>query len=238
MAVVSKKVFETDARVQGKVLRVGQVWSTAKYASAQAGLKALAEGGSLFLMTVRPPDEALWLVAILQNPKSVKDGWAASANTTPITDITALKSRIKFANGAGITAPKGKLGMSLQAARALSDDDVKLLLAAGGGAAPPPPAAPAKIYHLNGHESGKFPCLCQKCFAKAPERTEVDGEAFVRREARARERVLYYWLPEALVPDEKHVRISVEKRMLMRLRDPIVPGARTKKRRSDDEDDE
>jgi hypothetical protein len=237
-AVVSKKVYETEARIKGKVLGLGQVWPTAKYASTHAALKPLGEGGHIFLVTVRPPDEALWLVAVLLDVKSVKDGWSSTANTTPITNITALKNRIKFANGSGITAAKGKLGMSLQTPRALSPDDVTLLLAAGKPGAALPPGPPSKVYHLNGHDKGKLPCLCQKCFDKAPERAEVDGEAFVRREARAKDRVLYYWLPETLVPVEKKVRFGVEKRMMLRLGDVTVARPKGKGRKGDEEDDE
>jgi len=239
-AVVSKKVFETDARIKGKVLGLGQVWATSKYASTHAALKPLADGGHVFLVTVRPPDEALWLVAVLRDVKSVKDGWASTANTTAVTNITSLKSRIKFANGSGITAAKGKLGMSLQTPRALSDDDVTLLLAAATPGATLPAGPPTKVYHLTAHEKGKLPCLCQKCFDKSPERVEVNGDAFVRREARAKDRVLYYWLPETLVPSEKSVRFGVEKRMALRLQDVRVAGPKKKRRGGgdDEEDDE
>jgi hypothetical protein len=240
-AVVSKKVFETEARVAKKVLGLGGVWPTAKYASTHASLKPLGDGGHLFLVTVRPPDEALWLIAVLRDVKATKDGWTAAANTTPAIDITPLKSKIKFATGTGITAAKGKLGMSLQTPRTLTDDDVKLLLAAAGGtvpAAPSPP--PGKLYHLNAHESGPLPCLCQKCLPKAPERVVVAGEAFVRREATAKGRVVYYWLPEASIPSEKAVRIAVERRMQFKL--PAVvdhsAGGGKKKRRGGDDDDE
>jgi hypothetical protein len=247
-AVVSKKVYETEARVKGKVLGLGEVWATSKYASTHAALKPLADGGHIFLVTVRPPDEALWLVAVLLDVKSTKGGWASSANTTPITNITSLKGSIKFASGSGITAAKGKLGMSLQTPRTLSAADTTLLLgAAKPGAAPPPGAATppaadagAKVYHLNRHESSKLPCLCAKCLPKAPAETEVDGEKFVQRVATAKSRKLYYWLPASLVPIEKEVQRNVERRMTLTLADVTVPGAKPKKKKrsSDDEDDE
>ncbi len=224
-AVVSKKVYESEARVAGKVLGLGGVWKTEMYKSTHASLKPLGDGGHLFLVTVRPPSEALWLIAVLRDVKAAKDGWKSSPNTTPITDITPLKSKIRFATGSGITAAKGKLGMSLQNPRTLTDADVKLLLAVAGGAAPPAaagPPAPAKIYHLNAHEKGPLPCLCAKCLASAGERVEVDGEAFVRREARAKGRVLYYWLPEGAVLSEKAIRFAVERRMKAKLADVRV----------------
>jgi hypothetical protein len=254
-AVVSKKVFETQARVSGKVLGLGAVWVTSKYASTHAALQPLAGGGHLFLVTVRPPDEALWLIALLRDVKAAKDGWSSSPNATPITDITSLKSKIRFATGTGITAAKGKLGMSLQTPRALTDADVKLLLAvAAPGAAPPAAAtAPAgqKTYHLNMHETGPLPCLCARCLAKAGERVVVDGsaaggtsqtpsdgEAFVRREARAKDRVLYYWLSETLAPSEKAVRFAVEQRMRQKLPAAIVHAAGKARSHDDEEDDE
>lgn len=246
-AVVSKKVYETQARQDGKVLGLGQMWPTAKYASTHAALKPLNEGGHIFLVTVRPPDEALWLVAILQNPKGVKDGWESAPNTIAITDITPLKGRIKFANGAGITAAKGKLGMSLQTPRALSDADAALLLGAAGTAgvtvAAPTAATPAaqRVVQLNRHEPQTklpLPCLCSKCMAKSGERVEVDGEAFVRRVATAKGRTLYFWMPEALVPTEKQVRIAVERRMDLQLEEMRVASPKKKAKKKSDEDDD
>lgn len=248
-AVVSKKVFETDLRRGGKVLGLGAVWPTEKYASTHAALKPLKDGGHLFLVTVRPPDEALWLIAVLRDVTAAKDGWKAKPNTVPITDITSLKSKIRFATGAGITAAKGKLGMSLQTPRALTDADATLLLSALGGPSTPAvasggayrtpsqPGAPAEsgIYHLNMHETGVLPCLCKKCLEKAGERVVVEDEAFVRREARAKGRVLHYWLPESLLASDKAARIAVERRMQFKLADVIVHSG-AKQRRGDDDD--
>jgi hypothetical protein len=249
-AVVSKKVFESDARIGGKVVGIGDVWPTEKYASTHASLKPLKDGGHLFLVTVRPPNEALWLIAVLKDVTSVKDGYKAKPNTVAVVDITSLKSKIKFATGSGITAAKGKLGMSLQTPRTLTDPDVALLLAAGSGgaAAAPAAAAPAagapsasgKVYHLNMHEKGPLPCLCAKHLAEAGERVVVDGEAFVRREARAKDRVLYYWLPEVLLDGEKQARWAIERKMKLHLADAIDHGAGggKKKSRGDDDDDD
>ncbi len=236
-AVVSKKVFETEAKAGGKALGLGKTWVTSKYKSVVAALNPLKEGGHLFLVTVRPPDEALWLIAVLRDVKAEKDGYSAKPNVMPITDISGFKSKIKFATGSGITAAKGKLGMSLQTPRALTEDDVKLLLSALGGAAPPPSE---RIWHLNAHESGPLPCLCKKCLPKAPERVEVDGVAFVRQQASAKDRILYYWLPEVSVPQQKAVRVAVEKRMKAKLPSPIVhvPGKKKRRGGDDDEDDE
>jgi uncharacterized protein (TIGR02996 family) len=139
MAIVSKAVFEKAA---GKDARLGKKLGMDRYVSANKGLQGLADGGRLFLVTVRPPDEALWLVAVLDQPKfSTKDkAWIAAKCETPSTDISALRSQIKFVSGTGITAAKGALGMSLQTPRALTADDVALLDAAVGSASAAPPA--------------------------------------------------------------------------------------------------
>lgn len=243
-AVVSKKVYETQARQGGKVLGIGHVWPTAKYASTHASLKPLGEGGHIFLVTVRPPEEALWLVAVLRDVKSVKDGWESAPNSVAITDISSLKKQIKFANGAGITAAAGKLGMSLQTPRALSAPDVALLLGVAAGTTPVAALAPEvkAPVHVNRHESKpKLPCLCKKCFDKAGERVEVNGDVFVRRAALAKGRVLYFWLPELLVATEKKVTLAVEQRMQQMLKDLRVAQAKpknAKKKASKDEDDE
>ncbi len=226
------------------MLGVGQVWSTDKYASTHASLRPLQEGGHIFLVTVRPPDEALWLVAVLMDVKFVKDGWASSANAAAITDITSLKSKIKFANGAGITAAKGKLGMSLQTPRALSMEDTALLLQAIGQAGAMPTisaAGPAgKDIHLNRHEDKtKLPCLCVKCFASSAERIEVGGVAFVKRQAKAKGRTLHFWMPEQLAATEKQVCVAVERRMALQLKDiPIGPKKPKKKPKKEDEEEE
>src|SRR5262245_43595883 len=126
MAIVSKAIFDKDARG----LAPGQVWPTTRYASTHKALSPLADGGDLFLVTVRPPDEQLWLVAVLRAPQLVKGEWRAPANAETIRDITALRSSIRFASGAGLTAKPGALGMSLQTPRTLTDDDVTHLGAA------------------------------------------------------------------------------------------------------------
>src|SRR5262245_24205833 len=137
MAVVSKAIFDKQARG----LSPGQTWATASYVSQNKGLSPLAGGGRLFLVTVRPPDEALWLVGVLEQPAFDGAQWAASPNALAIRDISALRSAIKFANGAGLPAKVGVLGMSLQTPRVLADGDVALLL---GASAMPKPASSAK----------------------------------------------------------------------------------------------
>jgi len=66
MAIVSKAIFEKAA---GKAPKVGTALRMDRYVSANKALEPLAQGGKLYLVTVRPPDEALWLVAILEKPE-------------------------------------------------------------------------------------------------------------------------------------------------------------------------
>jgi hypothetical protein len=219
LAVVSKKVFEADARRDGKKLGLGDVWPTARYASAHAALRPLSEGGHVFLMTVRPPDEALWLVAVLESPKFDGEGWAAKENTVPMTDVTSLRARIQFANGSGVTAEKGKLGMSLQTPRVLSAETEALLLQISGAVvAPlassgPAPSVAANEIHFNGHEVSALPCLCKRCFRADQVEVEKDGSRFRREKVEDGRRVLYFWMPEELAAQEKEVRRAVQVRL-------------------------
>lgn len=134
MAIVAKAVFEKTA---GKSPALGTQLHMDRYVSANKNLAPLGDGGKLYLVTVRPPDEALWLVAILDNPAHNGTAWVAPPSPTPLTDISELRPRIKFESGAGITMKPGALGMSLQTPRALTADDVALLDAAATGTALP-----------------------------------------------------------------------------------------------------
>ncbi len=124
LAIISKAQFE---KLAGKKPVLGIVLALSEYTSTHAALEPLAEGGALYLVTVRPPDDALWLVATLLTPEKSKGAWRADANDTPITDISALKKRIRFASDTGMTAKKGTLGMSLQTPRLLTKTDANLL---------------------------------------------------------------------------------------------------------------
>lgn len=125
LAIISKSIFEK----MSKKPKLGDVLDTDRYVTTQARLEVLAKGGSLFLVTVRPPDESLWLVAVLEKPKHKKaDGaWVSEKNAAPMTDLKAVKDKLKFDNGAGIQAKPGALGMSLQTPRILTDADEALL---------------------------------------------------------------------------------------------------------------
>jgi hypothetical protein len=228
LAIISKAVYKHDAKIGGRVAGLGDVVPLTRYVSKNKGLSPVAAGGSLFLVTVRPPDESLWLVAILESPKHDGENWNSPPNTIPIANISGQKNKIKFANGAGISAKKGALGMSLQTPRVLADEDVALLRAASGGAAPvadaaivpvPAGAQTGEKGHLNAHEAGGVaPCLCRKCIAAAPERFVAGGIALVRDRAAAEGRLLWYWLPESVQKNRDVIRRAVESRLRGRAR--------------------
>lgn len=140
LAIISKAVFEVDS----KGAAVGQVLPLDKYVSTNKALEPLRAGGRLFLVTVRPPDERLWLVAVLESPKHDGKAWVAKRNARPIADVSHLRGSIRFTSNSGISATKGAMGMSLQTPRELTAQDVALLLGAEAPAAAPPAEAPKK----------------------------------------------------------------------------------------------
>jgi uncharacterized protein (TIGR02996 family) len=134
MAIVSKAVFEKAA---GKTPTVGTCLRMDRYVSTNKHLERLAGGGTLYLVTVRPPaasggNEALWLVAVLEDPAFDGEQWSADPSEVPITDISDLEDKLRFESGKGLSAARGALGMSLQTPRALTKEDAKLLDAAAG----------------------------------------------------------------------------------------------------------
>src|SRR5688572_22575937 len=97
LAIVSKAIFEQD-----RDMFCGELFETSEYVSKHKALESLVDGGSLFLVTVRPPDEKLWLIGILEQPVFVGDRWTARVNVVPITDITEISGRLVFETGTGI----------------------------------------------------------------------------------------------------------------------------------------
>lgn len=135
MAIISKAEFEKLA--PGSPKTVGTVIELTRYVSSNKALETLSDGGALFLVTVRPPDERLMLVAILEEPKHKDSAWVGrGANATIAADITALRDHLKFDSGKGIAAKPGALGMSLQTPRKLTEADVMLLRNAAAGSLP------------------------------------------------------------------------------------------------------
>lgn len=213
LAIISKAVFEKEAagRAPGEVLPID------RYRSASKHLEPLRAGGRLFLVTVRPPSESLWLVAVLEGLGFEDNAWRAPSNRVPITDVTALIPRIRFESGKGIQAAKGALGMSLQTPRALAAGDVALLLGAVGGAGGGPVEEPR--INLTAHDAqGPLPCLCRRCLPQSGERAGAAGMSFTRARVEAEGRTLYYWLPDELLPDTREVAKSVQSALAARLR--------------------
>ncbi len=217
MAIVSKAVFEKRA----PKAKPGTVLPWRVYSSASKHLERLDKKSRLFLMTVRPPDEALWLVAVLEGPQFDDDKWIAARNTAPIVDIGSIKSKLQFESGKGLAAKKGALGMSLQTPRVLAEADVALLLTAVSDAKA---AAPAKVrqarpVNLAAHEkSGPLPCLCHKCLSAAPETLELDGAVYLRAKVEVVERLLWFWVPADLKEELPAVLKSVQGRLMGRLK--------------------
>jgi serine/threonine protein kinase len=147
LAIVSKAIFERDARVEGELVGLGDVWPVDRYNSTNKALSSLANGGRIFLVTVRPPNEQLWFVGVVDAPQFSGTAWIAKkANTLPVTNISTLRSTIEFESGKGISQDAGTLGMSLQAPRALTANDVEQIFALVEDRAPHPVVAtkPAK----------------------------------------------------------------------------------------------
>jgi hypothetical protein len=215
LAIISKAVFEKEAAG----LKPGDVLPLDRYRSASRHLDPLKSGGRLFLVTVRPPKEALWLVAVLEGLKFQDEEWRATANRVPIANITALIPKLRFESGKGITAAKGALGMSLQTPRTLAAEDIPLLLqASGSGSSTPPAPVEAGPINLTAHDpESPLPCLCKRCLPQAPERASKGGMEFTRSKAETEGRALYYWLPGELLPKASEVSKSVLGALLARL---------------------
>jgi len=209
LAIVSKAVFEKEAAGLGP----GQVWPIDRYRSENKHLAQLASGGRLLLVTVRPPKEALWLVAVLESPVMTGKEWCAKPNRVPITDVTALRKRIRFASGKGIEAAPGALGMSLQTPRALTPSAAERLLAKAQRS-----LRPKGPINVTKHEpDSPLPCLCGHCLPGCSDRAAAGGMSFVRASSEAAGRRLYYWMPEELSPVADAVNRSVRGALAARM---------------------
>ncbi len=209
LAIISKAVFEKEAA--GRAL--GEVLPIDRYRSASRFLGPLRSGGRLFLVTVRPPDEALWLVAVLDGLRFEEGAWRGQPNRVPLTLLSPLLPNLRFESGKGIRAAKGALGMSLQTPRVLTPGDVELLLQAAAGKV----EAPRPI-NLTAHETrSPLPCLCQRCLPHSGEHAEAGGLGFTRAQVETEGRVLYYWLPDELKRNAAVVARSVRGALAPRL---------------------
>ena len=141
LAIISKALFD---KLVPDDPELGMVIDTDRYVSANKTFDGLEAGDAIFLVTVRPPNEKLWLVGVLEKPKHKAGAWISAANTVPLTDVTAAIKKLKLASGTGLKAKKGKLGMSLQTPRALTAADDKLLRSMVPKASKKQPAAKKK----------------------------------------------------------------------------------------------
>ncbi|MBL9008314.1 MAG: hypothetical protein JNJ46_28900 [Myxococcales bacterium] len=216
LAIVSKAIFEKSARNA----KVGSLWPTHAYRSANKQLEKLGSDGRLFLVTVRPTEnkgEALWLVGVLERPSFDGETWSADRNRRPIVDITRLKDKLKFESGKGLGGGKGSLAMSLQTPRALTKEDATLLLAAAPLRPPREPRPPGPVNVARHEDKAPLPCLCKRCFAASRERIEVEGETYVRAKVEANERVLHFWLPAALQDELAEITSQLTERLKRRM---------------------
>lgn len=232
MVIVSKAVFEKEAK-KGKP---GAVLPMKVYRSASKHLSRLDDKSRLFLVTVRPPKEALWLVAVLEQLQFDGAQWNAARNKVPVTDISGLLGQLKFDSGKGVQAKPGALGMSLQTPRVLSDGDVALLLAAAAVPAKPPrPPGPVNVAQ---HQAvTPLPCLCGRCLATAPETVDGAGVSYFRASAEAQGRVLWFWVPATLKDELPEVVAAVQARMRDRL-EPYQTAGSADDGADDGDDDE
>jgi hypothetical protein len=126
LAIVSKAMFDREAkRAAARVGRggvaalLGQTLDIDRYISRGPALAPLHDGGSLVLVTVRPGDETIWLVAILDDPKLGDDGYVARRpNRAPLTDVTEIV-REHLKAYVGKLPKRGRVAMSLQTPRQL-----------------------------------------------------------------------------------------------------------------------
>lgn len=69
------------------------------------------------------------------------------------------------------------------------------------------------LIHLNAHDSGSLPCLCRRCLVASETAIELQGRRYVRdfvvAEHEPRPRVLFYWMPDDLLDQQRRVRRSV-----------------------------
>jgi hypothetical protein len=132
MVVVDQINWRKKMRERGADANPGDVLDWSRYVTRNRFVSRYLEPGDrLFLVTAR--GERLWLVAVY-NDVLLEDGRdgefsfeARRPNTTPIVDITQLRSKFRFHTGNRITSKRGMLGNALQTPRMLTDYDLRLL---------------------------------------------------------------------------------------------------------------
>ena len=126
IAIISKPVFE---KLAGGEPKLGAEYWIERYDSTHKGLDTLADGGALYLVTVRPGD-VLWLVQSLRVLTKDDKGWKPVSNHCATVDLTPVKHLLDITR----YVEPGKLAMSLQTPRALTPHDARLLVHAANEA--------------------------------------------------------------------------------------------------------
>lgn len=151
MAIVNREVLSGLAP---SGFGLGTLLPIDRHVSRQKALQALTSGGSLFLVTVRPERDRVWLAGLIERPRFDGKTWRGTTNQIPVTDVTTAVRKLRFHNGVGVRPatdePLGikkiTLGMSLQAPRILTPEDEavirRLLRARARAAAGKKTAAP------------------------------------------------------------------------------------------------
>lgn len=124
LVIVKQTTFDDIARGYGP----GDILEWRRRDARNGRLEALSAGSRLFMITVRPPDERLWLIGVYPGVQRIGDTWVSvEVNRLPIVDISHLRAELKFSTGNGISLEPGKLGNSLQTPRILATSDIELL---------------------------------------------------------------------------------------------------------------
>jgi len=125
-AIVTKDDFEEfDAdKVEGDRL------SWRRYDANHPPLERLRKypQNRLYLLTVRPPKFAVWLIAIYENVARRGGVWtSAIRNRTPIVDLTSIVADLRFESGNGLSVPARRRPQALQTPRVLTFWDLALI---------------------------------------------------------------------------------------------------------------
>jgi hypothetical protein len=75
----------------------------------------------------------------------------------------------------------------------------------------------APLVNLTAHDDEPLPCLCREHLAGAPLTASAGGVIFRRSFAVGGGRVLHYWIPDELAPEELELARSVRVGLLRRL---------------------
>ncbi len=157
--VVRRVVFEAELNLYELEAEPGSLLPWQNWAASNRQLEVLANGGTLWAVTVRP-DGRLWLVAryddvrLTRNRKNAAARYQIKAlreNTVSITDITSHAVRLGFTNRKPIDVRPKVMANSLQTPGILTRESSRLLYRL---ARSQPQKASRLERHLTGIEGG------------------------------------------------------------------------------------